>query len=505
MAGAASPHRPEDENDLSRFSIEFKELRLANSLSREALAKRMDYSRSYVSKVESGAEPPSKLFLKKAEEVFQDGGVLRRAFDELRQSRALDDSVGTNRLDSVNVIASGGLVVEQEHAHLYYDGDTYRLTVRRKLCNQGTEPVDRYHIRISVIRYPDPGDSQRNAQLYADYPLTWDELDLHAWHGSGRKEPMKYTAHHDKPDFKEVWLHFKGATGHFALYPGESCWIEYEYTVSDMHWGNWFKRAIRVPTRRVSMRLDFPARLNVKAWGLHDSTANDPMPFRRPLQEIVKGDRHIFSWSTENPPLQAGYKVAWNFLTPPHENEEASRPSQNMIALGIRQRDDKILHRRARLFDLPDEYEDAERIVAELKAAAERVSLAHVFGKGMGIAAQQIGIDRAAAIVRTLEGKVIILLNPEIISESGPLDEQYEGCLSFFDFRGLVPRSLRIEVAHVDFDGTTRITSFEQGIARLVAHEIDHLYGHLYIDRMNPGVDLIPVEKYRGTGTSWQF
>jgi peptide deformylase len=229
------------------------------------------------------------------------------------------------------------------------------------------------------------------------------------------------------------------------------------------------------------------------------------MPFRNPLKEAIDGDRHIFSWSTEDPPLGAGYKVEWNFLTPPRENDETVRPSQTMFALGIRQQDDEILRQPARLFELPQESDDAERIVAELNAAAERVALAHVFGKGMGIAAPQIGIDRAAVIVRTPEGEVIPLLNPKIISESGPLDEQYEGCLSFFDFRGLVPRSLQIEVEHTDSDGTRRITEFKRGIARLVAHEIDHIEGHLYTDRMGPEVDPIPVEQYRGTGTGWKF
>jgi hypothetical protein len=49
-------------------------------------------------------------------------------------------------------------------------------------------------------------------------------------------------------------------------------------------------------------------------------------------------------------------------------------------------------------------------------------------------------------------------------------DEQYEGCLSFFDLRGLVPRSLTLEVEHQEIDGQRRITVFQRGIARLVAH-----------------------------------
>ena len=49
------------------------------------------------------------------------------------------------------------------------------------------------------------------------------------------------------------------------------------------------------------------------------------------------------------------------------------------------------------------------------------------------------------------------------------------------------------------------ITMFERGLARLVMHEIDHLNGMLYRDRMRPDVDPIPVSEYRGTGRSWRY
>src|SRR6266513_2914408 len=94
-------------------------------------------------------------------------------------------------------------------------------------------------------------------------------------------------------------------------------------------------------------------------------------------------------------------------------------------------------------------------------------------------------------------------LNPRICDESTETDEQYEGCLSFFEVRGMVPRPLAIEVEHQDSDGTTRITTFERGMARLVQHEIDHLSGVLYRKRMRPGVEPIPVSKYRGVGQQW--
>jgi peptide deformylase len=149
--------------------------------------------------------------------------------------------------------------------------------------------------------------------------------------------------------------------------------------------------------------------------------------------------------------------------------------------------------------------EPTRRVIAELHSALQRVSQAHVFGKGMGIAAPQIGIGRAAAVVRTPGGEIITLLNPQIIDQSDEQDEQYEGCLSFFDVRGKVPRPLCIQVEHQHVDGSTHLTAFARGIARLVAHEIDHLAGVLYTDRMADTISVIPVEQYRGGGQSWQY
>lgn len=182
--------------------------------------------------------------------------------------------------------------------------------------------------------------------------------------------------------------------------------------------------------------------------------------------------------------------------------------SEIMRSLGVVQEGDPILRQTARPFDLPAHTNDARRVVAELNSATDRVRAAHVFGKGVGIAAPQIGINRAAAIVRAPGGETITLLNPKIIDQAAKkvqADEQYEGCLSFFDVRCMVPRSRGIQVEHQDVDGHRQITIFEDSLARLVAHEVDHLFGILCKDRMRRGVEPIPVTEYRGTGQQWHY
>ncbi|MFF0451478.1 peptide deformylase [Streptomyces sp. NPDC004609] len=182
------------------------------------------------------------------------------------------------------------------------------------------------------------------------------------------------------------------------------------------------------------------------------------------------------------------------------------RPSQQMRDLGVVQEGAAILTTPARPFNLPSERDEAEHIVDELFAALNRISQVHPFAKGMGIAAPQIGIGRAAAVVQPPgDAPAIILLNPRITAHAEASDEQYEGCLSFFDVRGLVPRPLEITVETTALSGETAATVYEHGLARLIHHEIDHLDGLLYTAHMRAGATPIPVEEYRQSGQAWSY
>ncbi|MGH2708225.1 MAG: peptide deformylase, partial [Actinomycetota bacterium] len=133
------------------------------------------------------------------------------------------------------------------------------------------------------------------------------------------------------------------------------------------------------------------------------------------------------------------------------------------------------------------------------------------FRKGVGLAAPQIGVSRAVTLVQpaanadTDDAPIITLLNPVVLSRSHDEDDQYEGCLSFFEVRGLTRRPLAISVQVTNLDGSIHVLDFEQGIARLVLHEIDHLAGKLYIDELVPGSSLVSVEDYQGSDSAWQY
>ncbi|WP_055590534.1 peptide deformylase [Streptacidiphilus griseoplanus] len=475
-------------------------------LSQSALAKAVGYTPSYVSKVEGGQQRPSQEFAEQADRVLSAGGALRRTFAEL-ESHGRPGATVPHQHSAEHQAADAqpaSLIVKHDDAELFYDGSTYRATQRRQIYNASPDPITQYLIRISVDRYP--GSPERSNKLYRENPLTWEEISLSAKVGS---EPIGWRVQHDRDAFKELWLLFENEYGRYPLYPGEAAWIEYSYTVSDDKWGTWFQRAVRLPTERLSVRLNFPADLDPAVWGTETTMTAAAFPFRTAIQQAAEADRRIFSWTTDDPPLHARYRLEWKFRAcPNHEEASPAMPtsaSEKMRSIGIVQAGDPILTGQARPFDLPAEAEDARRVVAELNSAAERAAGIHTFSKGMGCAAPQIGIDRAAAIVRTPDGETLTLLNPRVIEESAETDEQYEGCWSFFDVRGMVPRPLGITVEHQDIDGQRRITMFEHGVARLVAHEIDHLEGTLYTAHMRPGVDPIPVSQYRGTGRTWSY
>ncbi len=483
---------------------ELRHWREVSGVSQKALASLVRYTPSYISKVESGTLVPSREFVESADEHLRTGGAL------LRKWKALRDAGGESRADKHQTAPladdpqsapSNALVVEHEKAELIFRDGMFKTRIRRHLRNIGNEPVTQYLIRIAVDRYP--GDPERSNQLYRKFPLTWEEIGLAA---VCQDEPMTWRVKHDRDAFKEVWLLFENSDGRFPLYPDQTTWIEYVYTVSADKWGPWWTRAIRLPTKLLSMTLDFPSVIQPTLWGIETSMTAEASPFKTPINRVERGDRVHFSWSTDSPPLHARYRIEWKFKNPTDEGKaemETLAPSERMRSLGIMQEGEPVLTEVATRFNLPAEAEDARRVVAQLVSTMERVSQAHTFAKGMGIAAPQVGIRRSVAVVRTPEGATITLINPRIIDQSTEVDEQYEGCLSFFDVRGMVPRPLFIEVEHQDIEGNTHITAFEGAVARLVCHEVDHLFGLLYRSRMRPEIEPIPVSQYKGTGQPW--
>ncbi|QGN46292.1 helix-turn-helix domain-containing protein [Micromonospora sp. WMMC415] len=494
------------------FAAELARHRTGRGLSKKQLATLMGFDPSYVSHVEGRRHRPTEDFARRAEAVLEASGAIWqrfREYDELRHARSDKAHHRESPIPGQWLPPGTGLIVEREQATLTYLDEAYRCVIRRELYNAGTEPVTRYLVRVAVDRYPaDPGRSNRH---HREHPLTFTELQLRAHRlDAGEREAMHWRAKHDRDAFKEIWLLFENADRRFPLYPGDRATIEYAYHVGADKWGPWFQRAVRVPTRHLAVRLDLPAALDPQVWGAETSLSAEEGPLRTPVARREAGDRVVFDWATDDPPLNARYRMQWRFRvrTEGHPDDPGRvRPSDRMRGLGIIQRGADLLRQPTQPFDLPREEQVARTVVERLAGALLRLDELHPFSKGVGIAAPQLGIGRAAAVVRPPDrgAEPVVLLNPRVVDASPDVDEQYEGCLSFFDHRGLVPRPLRIDVEHAHVDGGRIITSFDYGMARLVAHEIDHLEGRLYVDRMAPGVPLVPVEEYRYSGQPWRY
>jgi peptide deformylase len=102
---------------------------------------------------------------------------------------------------------------------------------------------------------------------------------------------------------------------------------------------------------------------------------------------------------------------------------------------------------------------------------------------GVGLAAPQIGVPLRLAVIE-VDDKITVIVNPEIVKTIGEV-ELDEGCLSVPGFWGQVHRAERVSVKALDRNGKElRIRDAEGLFAQALQHEIDHLDGHLYVDRM---------------------
>lgn len=107
--------------------------------------------------------------------------------------------------------------------------------------------------------------------------------------------------------------------------------------------------------------------------------------------------------------------------------------------------------------------------------------------KGVGLAAPQVGASQRVAVVDVGEdlGPPLVLINPRIVESSAELETAEEGCLSIPDIYGDVERPLSVVLEALDRDGKEYRVPATGYRARAIQHEIDHLDGILFIDRLS--------------------
>lgn len=121
---------------------------------------------------------------------------------------------------------------------------------------------------------------------------------------------------------------------------------------------------------------------------------------------------------------------------------------------------------------------------------------------GVGLAANQVGVLKRVVVIdlhsRTeKQGKEqLVLINPEIISQEGEVVKE-EGCLSLPGLYRKVKRAAYVKVKAQNVEGEEFELEAEGLLARALQHEIDHLNGIVFIDRLSPIQKRLALEKYR--------
>jgi len=152
-----------------------------------------------------------------------------------------------------------------------------------------------------------------------------------------------------------------------------------------------------------------------------------------------------------------------------------------VAVLEIRQYPDPILRQQAKT---------VENINGDLQHLIDDMLETLYAAPGLGLAAPQVGYslrlfvyDLSVAEERE-KGSPMVLVNPELVSQTGEANED-EGCLSVPEYRESVVRAARVAVRGMDREGREITVEGEGLLAKLLQHEMDHLDGKLFIDRIS--------------------
>jgi len=130
-----------------------------------------------------------------------------------------------------------------------------------------------------------------------------------------------------------------------------------------------------------------------------------------------------------------------------------------------------------------------ENIDGNIQDLIENMAETMYMAPGVGLAAIQVGINKSLLVydvsAKDEKRSLQVLINPRIISSEGTILSEDEGCLSVPDFRADVKRSAAILVEGVDRNEKPMRIEAEGLLAVVLQHEIDHLNGILFIDRIS--------------------
>jgi peptide deformylase len=150
-----------------------------------------------------------------------------------------------------------------------------------------------------------------------------------------------------------------------------------------------------------------------------------------------------------------------------------------MAVLEIRMMGDPVLRERATEVSGVDE---------ALRGLARSMFDTMYHAEGVGLAAPQVGVGQRLIVVDSREAgsSPLTLVNPRVVETSDLAEKAEEGCLSIPGLRDVVERAVSVVVEGLDLDERPVRVEAEGLLARILLHEIDHLDGVLFLDRLSP-------------------
>lgn len=159
--------------------------------------------------------------------------------------------------------------------------------------------------------------------------------------------------------------------------------------------------------------------------------------------------------------------------------------------------------REIRLFGDPVLREPAEPVAAvgdDVRALVADLVETMYEADGVGLAAPQVGVGLRVIVVDTREEEgagALALINPRIADASAETDRAEEGCLSIPGIADIVERPVRVVVEALDPDGEPVRIEADGLRARALQHEVDHLDGVLFLDRLSALKRKMALQKWR--------
>ncbi|MFH1582543.1 MAG: peptide deformylase [bacterium] len=146
-----------------------------------------------------------------------------------------------------------------------------------------------------------------------------------------------------------------------------------------------------------------------------------------------------------------------------------------MSKLEVKKYPDPVLRKKS---------EEVKEITPEIRKLIEEMVLVLEKDKGVGLAAPQVGVSKRIIVFETGEG-VTVLINPQIVKKGKKQFMDMEGCLSFPNIWVKIKRPERIEIEAQDLLGRKIQMGASMMVSRVLQHELDHLDGILFIDKIN--------------------